>query len=274
MPKRVIAPSSNTPPGTVRALEQEGVKFTLFIPQSWRAAPLGAESVVVHFHTVPWFVIQEHLRWGTPRPLVVLALGEGSAVYRQAFEDANRFVRLLEQVARELSQRGGGTNLRVAEVDVSSFSAGYGAVRELVKSPTAFRLIRRIVLLDSMYAGWQPEPASAPRQPLPEQIQVWVPFARAAIRGEKTFVLTHSSVPTIQYASTSACAAALLEALSLRSEAVDAATLPATRDPDFPLRSRADAGKLRIWGYGGTDAQAHLTHARHLADVWQALEAE
>jgi len=56
---------------------------------------------------------------------------------------------------------------------------------------------------------------------------------------------------------------------------------PATRDPEFPLRWRADVGHFHAWGYGGVDAAAHAahaahathaTHVRHLADVWRALD--
>jgi hypothetical protein len=39
------------------------------------------------------------------------------------------------------------------------------------------------------------------------------------------------------------------------------------------LLYRADIGHLHLWGYGGEDAQAHMTHVRHLADVWKALDA-
>jgi hypothetical protein len=57
----------------------------------------------------------------------------------------------------------------------------------------------------------------------------------------------------------------------LKAQSVATNTLPASNDPDFPLLARADVRGLHIWSYGGTDAQAHMTHARHLADVWQAL---
>jgi hypothetical protein len=54
---------------------------------------------------------------------------------------------------------------------------------------------------------------------------------------------------------------------------VPAGSLPATQDPEFPLLERADSGNFHLWGYGGQDAQAHITHVRHLADVWMALDA-
>lgn len=49
-----------------------------------------------------------------------------------------------------------------------------------------------------------------------DQIDCWVPFAREAVAGRKTFVLTHSQIPTSAYASTPECGAALVSALGLR----------------------------------------------------------
>jgi hypothetical protein len=39
-----------------------------------------------------------------------------------------------------------------------------------------------------------------------------------------------------------------------------------------PLLQRADVGRFHVWNYAGTNAQAHLTHVRHLADLWRALD--
>ena len=180
---------------------------------------------------------------------------------------------MIALVESELKKRGAVADTRVAHIDVSSFSAGYGAVRELVQQPASFQIIRRIALLDSMYASLEPEETgSTNRRPLAAQIDVWVPFARAAVRGEKTFVFTHSQVPTRTYASSFECAAALAAKAGVEFKTVTANSLPATRDLNFPLLRRADAGRFHIWSYGGADAPAHLTHVRHLAEVWRALD--
>ena len=91
-------------------------------------------------------------------------------------------------------------------------SARSTAVREIIKTPAYVEHIRTIVLADSMYAGLE---TNAVRRPPREHIDVWVPFARAAIKGEKTFVFTYSAVPTTTYASSSECAHALLAALNI-----------------------------------------------------------
>jgi hypothetical protein len=213
------------------------------------------------------------VRRGAKNPLLVFALGEGSSTYRAPFEDTNRFARVLAMIEAELQRRSGLTNARIDAVDVSSFSAGYGAVRELVKVPEYFKIIRRIVLLDSFYGGLESQKnGSTNRVPLAEHIDVWVPFARAAMRGEKTFVVTYSEIATTSYASTFERAAALLQRVGVKAQAVATNAIPAASDPNFPLLTSADSDGLHVWSYGGTDAPAHLTHVRHLADVWAALD--
>jgi hypothetical protein len=185
-------------------------------------------------------------------------LGEGSTVYRRPFEDRERFGRLMAAVEAELKAR-------IAAVDISSYSAGYGAVRELVKSERYLRLMRRVVLCDSMYGSFE----AGTTRPAMEHIEPWVPLARAAMRGEKTLVLTYSQVPTASYASTAQCAHALASVVGVKIERV----ATAAQQADYPLRERGDVGGFHVWGYEGSDAMAHMTHARRLADVWKALDA-
>jgi hypothetical protein len=260
MPQRQIAQEKEPPKGRKILLADGDARFTLFVPDSWKASE---QNLTVHFHTAEWFVIQEHLRRGATHPLATFYLGEGSTVYRRPFEEPKRFGRMLDLIEHELS-------IVPHQIEISSFSAGYGAVREIIKQPNYFDRIRTVILADSMYAGL--ETNALPRRPLREQIEVWVPLARAAMECKKTFVVTYSAVPTANYASSSECAQALLAALGLRNTAVLPNSTPAASDKDFPLLLRADAGNLHIWGYGGTNAQAHMTHPRHIADIWKALQ--
>jgi hypothetical protein len=248
-------------------MKEGGSAFTLFVPEVCNARQSRAMRLVIHFHTIDWFAIQEHLRRGLADPLVVFNAGEGSTVYRKAFENPSRLARIVALVEDQL-------NARITSMDISSCSAGYGAVREIIKNPAYVKMIRRIVLADSLYAGWDEATTrpGATSRPARENIEPWLPFVRAAARGEKTFVLTHSHVPT-SYASTAACAGVLIEEVGAKRVDLPRGSLPATLDLDFPLIYRADLRGFHVWGYGGTDGQAHLTHVRHLADVWRALDA-
>lgn len=274
MSRRAIAPADESARGETLALRDRGTNFTLFLPHGCRVPPSGGVRVAVHFHSAIWFGIQEHLRRGLAEPLICFHPGEGSSVYRRAFEDRERLGRWLGMVEEELRARGAPANTRVTAVDLTSFSAGYGAVREIVKSPEYFRLLRRVILADSLYGSFDERAlAAGVRRPAAEHITPWLPLAEAAVRGEKTFVITHSEVPTSAYANSAACAAAVAQAAGLRLEAVAPGSCPAAREPEFPLCARADRGRFHVWSYAGTDAMAHMTHARRLADIWRALDA-
>jgi hypothetical protein len=270
MPRRNIAPPTTPPKGQQIQVESDGSIFVLFVPEGWSKTAPRQIALTIHFHGAPWFAIDEHLRHGLRGPLICFSPGEGSTIYRKAFEDQSRFGRLLGQVENELKKVGAPADAKITIVDISSFSAGYGAVREIVKSPEYCRIIRRIVLCDSMYASFAPNSTT---QPAPEHIEPWIAFAKMAAKGEKTFVLTHSMVPTASYANTAQCATALIAAVGGSKVKVARGSLPATLDPEFPLLTRTDVGHFHVWGYDGADAPAHLTHVRHLADVWMALDA-
>ena len=272
MPKRAIAPTPTPPPGTTIVLTDRGTNFTLFLPESAAKNSSTNTRITAHFHTVPWFAIQEHLRRGLREPLLIFALGEGSTAYRVPFEDRERFARTLQLTEAELVKQGAPREAKITSVDVTSFSAGYGAVRELLQTPQYFALLRRLILCDSIYGGLAPTTAGQ-RRVTPEHVAAWVPFAQAAARGEKTFVLTHSAIATARYASSGEVAIALLETLGIPRVPVAPGAIPAAADRDFPLCFRADRAGLHVWSYAGDDAPAHLTHIRHLADVWLALDA-
>ncbi|HJP83139.1 MAG TPA: hypothetical protein VJ835_06490 [Fimbriimonadaceae bacterium] len=258
MSKRAISPPAHLP-GKSIDLYGDG-KYTLFIPDSWQ--PVDRPAITVHFHGAAWFAIEEHLRRGLKEPLLGIYLGEGSSVYQKPFEDPERWPVLLSHVIAEL----GGKS--ISRVDMTSFSAGYGAVRELLKQPGPIAIIHRLVLADSMYASFT---SDGDHTPLSAQINPYVEFAKLAIEGKKEFVVTCSQVTTETYANSAACAEELVKKLGGRLMLADP-TLPPTRGKDFPLLSRFDSVGFHVWAYGGTDAMAHMTHPRHIADIWRALD--
>jgi hypothetical protein len=264
MTKRAIAKPAQDPPGEQVQISDHGNSFTLFVPAEYQPKS-GDIELALHFHGAAWFAIQEHLRAGRTTPLLSIYLGEGSMLYRNGFQDPQRLPRVLKTVAEEIRLRA-GKRIRITSLDVSSYSAGYGAVRELVKSPDNVKLIRRIVLADSMYASYGPN-----QKPDDEHIDVWLPFAEAAMNGNKVFVFTYSQVPTTGYASSSECARALCLKLGVPLRKLVYNANQARTAGDYPLVERADQGHLHVWGYWGTDADAHMAHPRHLADIWKAL---
>ena len=272
MPRREIKPSARPSAGAIIQLTNDAWA-TLFLPEGWRVPPDGGAKLVVHFHTIAWFTIQEHVRRESRLPLLNFALGEGSATYARPFQEPARFQDWMRRVESELASRGAPSHTRVIGVDVSSFSAGYGAVREILKLETNWNVIQRIVLCDSLYGGLAETNAPYPRRNvLGEHVEPWRTFVQAAARGDKTFLLTTSDIETERYASTRECGAAVAAAAGAEFRSVMKDSCAAAREPEYPLIQRADRGRFHVWNYTGTNAQAHLTHVRHLADLWRALD--
>ncbi len=262
MAKRDIAKPTTPPPGDQIDLYGDG-KYTLYIPEGWKPTP--KLKMTVHFHGAAWFAIDEHLRRGLKEPLLAIYAGEGSTVYRNAFLDPDSWPRVLSHVMSELGEPVGAT---IERIDVTSFSAGYGAVRELLKQEAPPKLIRRIVLADSMYASFT---SDSDHTPLKEQIDPYVEFAKAAMSGRKGFVVTCSLVQTDTYANSFACAGALVGSVDGRFVGAGRSKENMSRSyPDYPLADTFDRGDFHVWRYYGTDAMAHMTHPRHIADIWKA----
>jgi hypothetical protein len=267
MPKRTISQRSALP-GTARTMTIGGKEWTLFLPSSWK--PQSRQPIAIQFHSAVWHALQEHLDRGATTPILATYPGEGSTTYANLVRDPGVFSELKKQVTEALSKASQSQVSEIGPIDVTSFSAGYGAVREWVQQPEVFARLRRVILADSLYGSL--EHGSAMRLPAAEHIRVWLPLAKAAISGEKTFVITVSSVKTPAYASSSEMADGIVKALNGAWKDVQQGSLSATLDREFPLLRRFDSGRLHVWHYGGDDAQAHMTHARHMADIWTALD--
>lgn len=249
-----------------------GDRTWLFLPTGYTVPLDGRVFLTIHFHTATWFAAEEHIRRGSSNPLLAFAGRTGSSQYRIPFEDRTLFARLLDQVVERLAHPVGASEPSVTGVEISSFSAGYGAVREIIKTPEYVDLIESILLMDSMYAGYD-DPESVERRPEPQHVDSFIDFAKLAVRGKKTFLISYSSIVPGTYASTEECARAVVEAVGGTMTPVAPGSHPsALPSLDFPLIARYDRGGLHVWGYAGDDANAHMTHARALADFWKALE--
>lgn len=239
---------------------------TLFIPDGFQVPKSKEITLTIHFHGADWFVIEEHARRGAKNPLLVFSGFEGSSKYKAPFEDGTLFAKLIKMAEDYF-------DAHVNEIEISSFSAGYGAVREIIKSPAYVRLIKTVVLADSCYASFAVKGGGADRKPLPEHMEPFIDFANLALKGDKKMVMTFSHVPTQDYASTSDTARALVEGVSGNLLPVRKNTILASHfSLRFPLLLRYDNGGLHVWGYGGRDAKAHMAQARSIADFFAALD--
>lgn len=227
------------------------------------AVDSGAD-VLIHFHGaafVPAFLAQS-----ADFPVVVAAvhLGAGSSVYERAFTDPGTFDALMTQIAELVAAQG----IRLSSIHLSAFSAGYGAVRALLRDPETRARIDGVLLLDGLHTDYVPS-----RLPLAEggrlnaaKMEPFLAYARRAVAGEAAFVITHSAVFPGTYASTTETADDLLDALGLDRS-------PVLRWGPVGMQhvSEAGRGRLQVLGFAGNTAPDHVDHLHGLPAFYRLL---
>jgi len=194
--------------------------------------------------------------------LITVQLGAGSGAYARPFEHAELFRALLDETGRELNLKRGWSS-----ITLTAFSAGYGAVREVLRQPEYFALVNNVVLLDGMHTGYMPEgKLLADGGALdPSGLDVFVKLAREAVAARKGFVFTHSEIFPGTYASTTECADYLLAQLNLARRA---------RLRLGPMGMQqlcaVDAGRFHLRGYAGNSAPDHADHLQAMP-AWFGL---
>lgn len=233
---------------------------TLFIGS--HVNPNRPVPLLIHFHGAPWLIEQHVVRYLPQAALITVNLGSGSSVYRKPFEQTNLFRDLIDEAALALSLKRSW-----ASITLTGFSAGYGAVREILRRPEYFALVDNVLLLDGMHASYSPEGKLLADGGVIQtsDVDAFVNFAREAVAGRKTFVVTHSEIFPGAYASTTECADYLLTQLSLKRRA----TL--IQGPlGMQQLSAADASGFHLRGYAGNTAQDHVDFL-HAMPAWFGL---
>ncbi len=213
----------------------------------------------VHFHGLASVAADNFTKAKINGVLVVINFNGLSAAYSKPFREApDLFQEVLEQTAAHLRSPW-------KRLTVSSFSAGYGAVREILKTPEYFQRIDALVASDSMYASLIQGTES--RQPLKDHMRNYLRFAKLAAEGKKTLLISHTNQETA-YASTTETANYLIESVGIKRET----TSPRKGEP-LPLRSKATKDNFTVLGYEGTTGDDHMQHLRQIHLWWRLLNA-
>ncbi|MFM7207888.1 MAG: hypothetical protein ACKO4T_14600 [Planctomycetaceae bacterium] len=221
-------------------------------------------DLLIHFHGAIDTIRGAMERADTTATVVVVNQPGLSAAYATPFrEDPRLFDRLLAEPTKTDGVEAGGSPPRWRHVTLSCFSAGYGAVREILKTEAGFERADAIVAADSIYAGID-ETADNKRQVDARDMAGFLAFAEAATAGRKVFVVSHSAQPT-PYASTTETADYLLGRLALVRTPVEPRALE-----EFSEASRARRGGFEVQGFTGASGPAHLFHLRSINRWWRS----
>ncbi|MEM7682517.1 MAG: dockerin type I domain-containing protein [Planctomycetota bacterium] len=241
-------------------------QHTLFIPDGLEV-DAGRVDLLVHFHGSADTVHRNAGHAGLNAAIVNVSYSGFSSAYSGPFGDPDLFGAILENARTTLAARPGfDVTLDWDAVSVSSFSAGYGAVREILKQPAYFDRIDGVLLADSLYASF-----NGPSDPTPRASQMapFRAFAQAAATGDKTMIVSHSQVQTFTYANTAETADDLMQHVGVAPQAVQQDGLGT-----LSFYRQAELGGFSVWGASGADADAHLEHLRYLGEWLDDLPVE
>lgn len=256
------------PRGSVRPfVGPAGKPVDLLVPQ--RATSRGVVDLVVHFHGAAWLPEQAVAALGGSVATAVVNVGSGSGVYDRAFADPSAFDSLLAAVTRE-SSVALGAPIRLGRVTLVGFSAGHGAVRAILREPRHFARVSAVLLLDGMHTSYVPDGTvlAAGGALDTTNLIAFADFARAAVRGKKRFLVTHSEIFPGTFASTTETADWLLHALGLRRT-------PVLRWGPRGMQqlSEVHAGRFELRGYAGNSAPDHIDQLHAMPELLARLLA-
>lgn len=223
----------------------------LLLPPS--ARPAKPITLVIHFHGASWLA-EQSVREARPKAAVLAVnLGSGSRVYAEPFRDPAALPSILQALGRPVSH-----------LYLTAWSAGYGAVREILRQPQNAALVTGVALLDGMHSGYElPEEM---RQPLPSDLDAFEQYALQAMAGHVRLLILHSEIFPSTFASTTETADWLLARLNLRRH-------PILHWGPLGMQILSDTrrGHLRILGFAGNSAPDHVDHLHALPWVLKRL---
>lgn len=216
----------------------------------------GSFDVMFHFHG------HEAIRkeWVEVMDGAVLAsvdLGIGSGSYETTFALPTVFEQYLRSVEEAVARRTGIGRAHARHIGLSAWSAGYGAVQQILRQPLGKR-IDAVVLLDGLHAGYFEGHFDG------RQVAAVIDFAKRSAAGQGLFFFSHSSIIPPGYASTTEAANWLIWEVGGRPTS-------ARRRPSetmgLELISRFDREGFHVRGYTGNDKMDHCAHIGLFRDV-------
>ncbi len=230
---------------------------TLFIPKGVKGERL---PLFVHFHGAPWLAEAAAAKWGRAA-VIAVNLGQGSATYARPFADGKAFPALL----REAEEKAG---VRFGPVGLTCWSAGYGAVREIIKTAEGAERVSYVLVIDGMHAGYEGgKPGPLESKVVAADLEPFVRFARDAVAGKKQMIVTHSEIFPGTFASSTETADLLLREVGVRRT-------PVLRWGPAGMQQLSEArkGKLLVAGYAGNSAPDHVDQLHALPEFLAWVE--
>lgn len=228
------------------------VAGSLFIPQ--RLARKKQVPLFLHFHGGPWVPELAAVKRGMA--VITIDTGSGSGIYARQFTDHA----LLAQILRDAEQQGG---VSFSSITLTAWSAGHGAVREILTVPEYYAQVSKVLLIDGLHTGYdggKPGPLESKLER--DHLDTFLKYAQDAVAGKKRLLITHSEIFPGTFASTTETADWLLAQLNLKR------TLTLKPGPMGTQQlSKVRRNGFGLIGYAGNSAPDHVDQL-HSLDVY------
>ncbi|WP_437534753.1 hypothetical protein WME79_11185 [Sorangium sp. So ce726] len=229
----------------------------MIMPHRGGVTKRGGFDVIIHFHGHE-ALRKEFVKTAEGAVLVGIDLGIGSGAYSSAFSAPYVFENLLDSIERAVAKKTGKKKAYIRKLGLSSWSAGYGAIEQILRQPAGKR-VDALVLLDSLHAGYADEQQHKLKV---AQIEPFIAFARRAAAGEAFMFMSHSSILPPGYASTAETANFVVQQLRGKPRGTSRADVLG-----LDMIQRFDRGDFHVRGYTGDDKPDHCAHIGLMADV-------
>jgi hypothetical protein len=242
--------------GRLEKKDPEGrqVKLTLgdlFISKAVK--PQSTIPLIIHFLGPDWLPDSTAVAWHRAVAVVNISVGAGSGVFERAFADPATF-------AKVISEAKAAAQCTFSPVIITSFSAGYGSVRAILRDPKNWPMIDGIVLEDSLHTSYVPDGIPGPLDTT--LLKPFVDFAKVATENKKRMLIIHSEIYPGTYASTTETADYILDQLGLKRTAV-------LKWGPHGMQQLSDVkqGSFHVMGFAGPSGPDHID-ILHGEETW------
>ncbi|HKA02321.1 MAG TPA: hypothetical protein VKE70_37675 [Candidatus Solibacter sp.] len=221
---------------------------TIFLP-----AESQPNTLLFFFHGGTW--LPEVAAARNRMAVLTVQAGSGSGTYARLFENADRFLALVNEAESKSS-------LTFSRVLLGGWSAGCGAIRQILKSPTSYDRVAGALMIDGIHTDYSDgHPGPLESKIGTENLEIWVQLARDAIAGKKRAIITHSEIFPGTFASTTETADYLLRTLGVPRTAILKWGPMGTQQ-----LSEARSGNFLMMGFAGNSAPDHVDQLHSLPD--------
>jgi hypothetical protein len=232
----------------------------VLMPHQGGVSKNGQFDVVVHFHGHEP-IRKEFVKTAKGIVLVGVDLGIGSGAYQAPFSAPATFTNLLASIEAAVARHAGRPNAKIRKLALSSWSAGYGAIEQILRQP-AGKKVDAVILLDSLHAGYTDEQTHALKT---EQLTPFIDFAKKAAKKQTFMFMSHSSIIPPGYASTTEVAEYVVGKLGGKPKKANRQDVLG-----LDMIDRFDKGNFHMRGYTGDDKPDHCAHIGLMADIVRA----